>query len=76
MEFLTASNLAQLGLSGLPGAALVFMVWQNHCQRKDLTSERDYSKSQDERLHAFALKSVEAMGRMEQAFHALKDVLR
>ena len=70
---LDAIDLKQLGAIGV---LLGYMLYHIQCQRKELEDEREYSREQDERFHAFALKSVEAMGRMEQAFHALKDVLR
>ena len=72
-ELFQAIDLKQLGITGV---LLGYFMYQIHCLRQDLNQEREYSKSQDDRFHAFALKSVEAMGKMEQAFIALKDVLR
>ena len=74
MEGLISSvSLEQLGVSAI---LVAYLLYVNHCLRTDLNAEREYSKAQDERHHNFALKSVESMGNLEAAFHALKDAIR
>lgn len=70
---LSAIDLKQLGVTGV---LLGYLMWANHCLRQDLRAERDYSRERDDRFHALAQKTIETMGKLEQAFLLLRDGLK
>ncbi len=73
MEIISALNLEQLGTAGV---MLGYLIWANYGLKQDLSEEREHSKKQEERHHAFALKSVEALSEVKHMMAAIKESLR
>jgi len=73
MEFFSALNLEQLGVTGI----LVALLWyQNRELRQDLREEREYARKLSELYKESTLKTIETMGKLESAFSALRDGLK
>lgn len=70
---LHAIDLKQLGVSGV---VLGYLIWALHCARQDLNAEREYSRDISDKYQALAQRTIETMGRLEQAFVLLKDGLK
>lgn len=80
MEIVSPLNLEALGVSGVTVAILLYQNWQ---LRKDLSDavrreqeEREYSRELSKSYRESGLKTIETMGRLEQAFMLLKDGLK
>ena len=59
-SILSALDFKALGVGGI---ILTYMFYQNHLMRKDLESERDYSRRLNEKFHSL----TETLMRLEQA---------
>jgi len=70
---LAAIDLKQLGISGV---LLGYLIYTIHGLREELRDERGYSRELNEKYQALAQRTIETMGRMEQAFILLRDGLK
>ena len=74
METLISSvSLEQLGVSAI---LVAYLMYHNHCMRKELQTEREYGKAQSELYQGLALKTIETMARLENGFLLLRDTLK
>ena len=71
--FLKQINLEAFGVYAVTVAVLLYWI---HSLREDLRDEREYSRKQRDTYQGLAMKTIETMGRLEQAFMLLKDGLR
>lgn len=72
-DILASLNLEQLGVTGI---LVAFLIYQNYNLSQSVREERTYSKELADRYQQLTIKTIETLGRLEQAFVLLKDGLR
>jgi len=66
-------NLEQLGVAAVTVTILISYNWQN---RRDLLSEREYSRRLNELFQESSEKTLQTLLKLEQAFQMLQEKIK